>query len=115
MTNYQEITSPAELAELLRLSAEQPVLVFKHSSSCGLSQRAFGEFERYLQSPESQAVRNFLIVVQKARDVSNQIANLLSVEHESPQAILIRGGQAIWNDSHLALKSEKLKLAVSQN
>lgn len=114
MTNYQEITSTAALEEILKRSSEQPVLFFKHSNSCGLSQRAFSEFERYLQSPESESVLNFLVVVQTAREVSRELERLLAVQHDSPQAILVREGRAIWNDSHLALKSEKLKSAVSQ-
>lgn len=115
MTNYREITSTESLAEVLELSNDQPILFFKHSNSCGISDRAFREFQRYLQSPESALVHNYVIVVQKARDVSNLLARLVGVEHESPQAILVRSGQAIWNDSHLALKDDRLKIAVSQN
>lgn len=113
--SYQEIVSTAVLAEMMKLSEQQPVLFFKHSRTCGISQRAFGEFERYLQSPESGQVRNCVIVVQAAREVSNELARLVAIEHESPQAILVRGGRAIWNDSHLALKSKVLEAAVSQN
>jgi len=112
---YDEIHSPAALAEMMRLSRQQAVLFFKHSRTCGISHRAFREFEHYLQSPESAGVRNCVIVVQTAREASNDLARLVGVEHESPQAILVRDGQAIWNDSHLALKSETLKAAVVQN
>lgn len=112
--NYQEITSTAVLAEMMKLSEQQPVLFFKHSQTCGISQRAFGEFERYLQSPESHQVRNCVIVVQNAREVSNELARLVAVEHESPQAILVLGRRAVWNDSHMALKSKILETAVSQ-
>jgi bacillithiol system protein YtxJ len=113
--SYHEITSTAALVEMMRLSKQQPVLFFKHSRTCGLSDRAFREFERYLQSPESSQVRNCVIVVQTAREASNDLARLVGVRHESPQAILVRGGEAVWNDSHLALKSEALKSAVVQN
>ncbi|HEX9005005.1 MAG TPA: bacillithiol system redox-active protein YtxJ [Blastocatellia bacterium] len=113
--NYQEIASTAVLAEMMKLSEQQPVLFFKHSQTCGISQRAFGEFERYLQSPESHQVRNCLIIVQNAREVSNELARLVSIQHESPQAILVRGGRAVWNDSHLALKCKVLEAAISQN
>lgn len=113
--SYQEITSTAGLAEMMELSEQQPVLFFKHSRTCGISQRAFGEFERYLQSSESHQVRNCVIVVQTAREVSNELARLVSIEHESPQAILVRGKRAIWNDSHMALKSNVLQAAVSQH
>lgn len=113
MNDLKEITSTAALAEAIQSSERQPVLFFKHSNTCGISQRAFGEFQRYLESPESRSVQNFLVVVQTAREVSNELARALSVQHESPQAILVSDGQAVWNDSHLALKSEVLKSAVS--
>ncbi|MFN0107802.1 MAG: bacillithiol system redox-active protein YtxJ [Blastocatellia bacterium] len=113
MAEFQEIVSTTELVELIGQSSEQPVLFFKHSDTCGISQRAFGEFERYLQSPESSAVLNCVIVIQTAREVSNELARLTAIQHESPQAILMRDGKAVWNDSHMALKSEKLKSAVS--
>jgi bacillithiol system protein YtxJ len=112
MAEFQEIVSKADLAELIRQSGAHPVLFFKHSNTCGISQRAFVEFERYLQSPESLAVLNCVIVVQKAREVSNELARLAAIQHESPQAILFRGGKVVWNDSHMAIKSESLKSAV---
>ncbi|MEK7831932.1 MAG: bacillithiol system redox-active protein YtxJ [Acidobacteriota bacterium] len=114
MTEFQEIVSTVDLIELIRQSSQQPVLFFKHSDTCGISQRAFGEFERYLQSPESAAVRNCVIVIQTAREVSNELARLTAIQHESPQAILMRDGKVVWNDSHMALKSDNLKAAVSQ-
>jgi bacillithiol system protein YtxJ len=115
MTNYQEIISTEALAEVLASSEQQPVLIFKHSMTCGLSSRAFGEFERYLQAPESSQVRNFIIVIQKARRVSDELARSIGIQHESPQAIIVRGGRAVWADSHLALKSGTLIAAVRQN
>lgn len=114
MAEFQEVNSITALNNLIQQSKEQPVLFFKHSNTCGISQRAFGEFERYLQSPESMTVRNYVIIVQTARQVSDELASLTAVQHESPQAILVSGGRAIWNDSHMALKSDNLKAAVSR-
>lgn len=113
MAEFQEINSIAALKDVIQQSDKQPVLFFKHSNTCGISQRAFGEFERYLDSPESLAVRNYVIVVQTAREVSNELARLTAIQHESPQAILVHGGKAVWNDSHMALKTDRLKAAVS--
>ncbi len=115
MTKFQAVSSSSALAAALKLSEQRPVLFFKHSNSCGISSRAFAEFEQYLESPESSSVHNCVIIVQTAREASNEIARLLGVEHESPQAILVRKGQAIWHDSHLALKSDALKAAVTRN
>ena len=115
MTKFQQVPSSAALADVMKLSDQQPVLFFKHSDSCGISQRAFAEFERYLESAESSTVHNCVIVVQTAREASNELARLLGVQHESPQAILVSGRRAVWHDSHLALRSEILKSAVARN
>ncbi|MBS1787647.1 MAG: bacillithiol system redox-active protein YtxJ [Acidobacteria bacterium] len=115
MTKFEQLPSPSTLIEALNLSHQQPVLFFKHSNSCGISQRAFAEFERYLELPESSAVHHCVIVVQTAREASNELARLLRVRHESPQAILVKDGRAVWHESHLALKSATLKTAVIQN
>jgi bacillithiol system protein YtxJ len=113
MTKYQEIVSTEALVEALASSEQQPVLFFKHSATCGISRRAFAEFQQYLGSPASAVVRNYVIVVQKAGEASNTLARLVEVRHESPQAIIVRNGRAVWNDSHFAIKSEKLVDAVS--
>lgn len=114
MAEYKELTSLNALNELLQASHQQPVLFFKHSNTCGISSRAFSEFQKYLASDASAVVNNALIVVQQAREVSNQLAAITSVEHESPQAILVKDGKAVWDESHLALKSEALAAAVSR-
>jgi bacillithiol system protein YtxJ len=112
MTTFQEIVSADALAEIIKSSGKTPVLIFKHSNSCGLSGRAFGEFQKYLQSPESGRVSNYVIVVQKARKASDELAKWVGIAHESPQAIIVREGRAVWNSSHLALKSVTLVEAV---
>jgi bacillithiol system protein YtxJ len=113
--NYQEIMSVDALAEVLRASKRQTVLFFKHSNTCGVSMRAFDEFRKYLQAPEGSQVRNCLIVIQSSRDVSDELARLTGVRHESPQAIIVSEGCAVWNDSHLAIKSGTLIEAVRRN
>jgi bacillithiol system protein YtxJ len=108
----EKIESVNELEAILRESAERPVLFFKHSLTCPISSRAFSEFEQYLESPEARPTRNCLIIVQTAREVSQQLAEQLGVQHESPQAIVVRHGRAIWNESHFGIKSDRLTSAV---
>ncbi|MGE0126624.1 MAG: bacillithiol system redox-active protein YtxJ [Blastocatellales bacterium] len=112
MQKYQEIVSTESLAEAMKSSEGETVLFFKHSATCGISSRAFNEFQKYLELPEGSLARNYVIVVQKSREASNELARLVAIEHESPQAIVVRNGRAVWNDSHMAIKSEKLADAV---
>lgn len=113
MQKYQEIISKESLAEAMKSSDQETVLFFKHSATCGVSVRAFNEFQKYLESPGGSLTRNYVIVVQRSREASDELARLVEVEHESPQAIIVRNGRAVWNDSHLAIRSEKLANAVS--
>jgi bacillithiol system protein YtxJ len=115
MMNYQEIRSLDALAEVLKASARQTVMFFKHSNTCGVSNRAFNEFRKYLQAPEGAQVRHCLIIIQSSRDVSDELARLTGVPHESPQVIIVSEGLAVWNDSHLAIKSETLIEAVRES
>ena len=111
-SQWEKIESTKDLEEALRESEQLPVLFFKHSLTCAISARAFSEFKQYLESAESQRARNCVIVVQSARDASRRLAEAVAVPHESPQAIVVRGGRATWDASHFAITTDKLIAAV---
>ncbi len=43
------------------------------------------------------------------RDVSNHLAERFSVYHESPQVLLIRDGECVYDASHLDISVEELQ------
>lgn len=49
------------------------------------------------------------------RPVSLALAERVGVKHESPQALLIKDGRALWHDSHRAITTEALVSAVTAN
>ena len=102
-----ELHTIEELNQTLEESKDHPVLFFKHSNACPISSRAFNEFRAYLQNPDPE-VSYHLVVVQTARQVSDEIESRLQVLHESPQAILVRDGREIWNASHFAITASAL-------
>lgn len=55
----------------------------------------------------------FVRVIEE-RPVSLALAERVAVKHESPQALLIRDGQALWHDSHEAVTAQALRAAVSR-
>ena len=111
MDILKELRTIEELNQTLEQSSERPVLLFKHSLTCPISARAFGEFKSFLEQADSH-VSYRLITVQTARAVSNEVAARLNVEHESPQAILVRDGREVWNASHFAINVSALAHAV---
>jgi bacillithiol system protein YtxJ len=111
MNNLKELRTIEELSLTLEQSSEKPVLIFKHSLTCPISARAFNEFQSYLEQADSR-VSYHLITVQTARAVSNEVAARLKVEHESPQAILVRDGREVWSASHFAINVAALAQAI---
>ncbi|HMB41067.1 MAG TPA: bacillithiol system redox-active protein YtxJ [Balneolaceae bacterium] len=80
-----------------RLSA-----IFKHSAACGTSAFALRDMEKIL--PETAGNVDFYIIeVRAQRKLSDRIAQKTGVRHESPQLILIKNGEALWNASHSAI------------
>jgi bacillithiol system protein YtxJ len=95
------------LEELIARSHTEPVILFKHSSTCPVSAAAFAEMS---QVPTDVS----LVVVQRARDVSREIEARTGLRHESPQAIILRNGEAVWNASHWKIKAEEIETAIRQ-
>ncbi len=107
------LTSPDQLDALLEESASRPVLLFKHSVSCGTSAYAFDELQDLLSRTEVGNVRYALVVVQSDRATSNAVAARLGVRHETPQALLLRDGRVVWSGSHHRLTADNLAKAVA--
>jgi len=42
------------------------------------------------------------------RNLSRQVADLLKVEHESPQVLLIKNGQCVFDASHTAIQMDDI-------
>src|SRR4051812_8631706 len=90
-------------------SQERPVLLFKHSRYCGVSCEALDELQAHIETRVPGAVSYKMITVQTHRPVSEAAAQRLGIRHETPQAILLRDGKAVWNASHFRITASKLE------
>jgi bacillithiol system protein YtxJ len=88
-------------------SCERPVLLFKHSRHCGVSCEALDELQAHLDGSDA-GVAYKMITVQTHRPVSDAAAQRLGLRHETPQAILLRDGKAVWNASHFRITASNL-------
>jgi bacillithiol system protein YtxJ len=111
--NLLRLTSPDQVETLLEESAARPVLLFKHSVSCGTSAYALDELRDLLDRPQADDVRYAVVVVQSDRATSNAVATRLGVRHETPQALLLRDGRVVWSASHHRLTADALARAVA--
>jgi len=109
-----------ELRRLIAESESRPVLVFKHSHTCGVSWEALEEIVAHLNERESKtstrrtqsAAQYAMVTVQTHRAVSNAIAQKLGVRHETPQALLIRDGRVVWSASHFRVTAAAVEDAI---
>lgn len=111
-TTLREI---AELDKVLSDSHERPLLLFKHSYTCGVSAEALDELRAHIEDGPAvgpKQVRYAMVTVQTHREVSNRIAERLGVRHETPQAILIRDGRAVWTASHFRVNATEIEKAL---
>ncbi|MBM7692924.1 bacillithiol system protein YtxJ [Peribacillus deserti] len=104
--SLKKILSQDQFSEL---AESESFLLVKHSLTCPVSQAAF---EEYQQFAEENDVNTAYLTVQEARPLSNYVAEKYSVKHESPQAILFRNGEAVWNASHWKITVKSLREAI---
>ncbi len=120
---HPDLTSLEHVDELHRLideSQSRPVLLFKHSHSCGASLEALDELVAHLndRGPERSAPRDSrplqyaMVTVQTHRAISNAVARRLGVRHETPQALLIRDGRVVWSASHFRVTAAAVENAI---
>jgi len=102
-----------ELEVLLAESTDRPLLLFKHSLSCGTSYEALDELIEHLNEDRLPA-RYAMITVQTHRELSTAVAKRLGVRHETPQALLIRDGRVVWSASHFRVTGGALETAIKQ-
>ena len=101
-----------ELDALLSRTHERPLLLFKHSYSCGTSAEALDELLAHLDEGLDSA-QYAMVTVQTHRDVSNAVTTKLGVRHETPQALLIRNGRVIWAASHFRVTAQAVAHAIN--
>jgi bacillithiol system protein YtxJ len=103
-----------ELHRLLAESQSRPVLLFKHSYTCGVSMEALDELVTHLKDRESNGFlpQYAMVTVQTHRAVSNAIAQKLGVRHETPQALLVKNGRVVWSASHFRVTAAAVDDAI---
>lgn len=106
---FLPLTTAEAFEALLAESATGPVVVFKHSPTCGTSAQAYDELDGFLgESP----VDVHLVDVLASRALSQQIAADTRVRHESPQLLVFRNGIVVWHASHWRVTAEAVRAVL---
>lgn len=103
--NWTELTNEAELNTIIEESKTQPVAIYKHSTRCHISAMAMNRLERE-QAPDN--IKFYYLDVIAKRPISNKVAELFQVQHESPQLLLIKDGECTYEESHNGIRMDEL-------
>ena len=105
---WESLTSVEQLRELVKTTHEKPILLFKHSTRCGISAMALNSFESDWSS-EKELCDIYYLDLLKHRDVSDEIAALTGVQHQSPQVIVLKGDEVVYDASHSSIDARKIE------
>ena len=109
MSVAPRLTDEAGLSTLIAESHAAPVLIFKHSTRCSISSMALNRMEK-----ANPALSFHLVDVIADRSISNRIAEVFSVYHESPQLLLIHQGECVYDASHLEIQPGEIAAEMSR-
>lgn len=97
--NWIPLTSKEQLEEIITESDAEAILIFKHSTRCGISSMVKRQFEG-LFAEEHQSLKVYYLDLLNYRAISNEIEEIFNVLHQSPQLIVIKNQTAVFNASH---------------
>ena len=107
---WNDLNTEDQLEVIRKKSGEKPQVIFKHSTRCGISSVAKSRLEKWQPTEDFDFYYLDLI---KYRSLSNRVAEEFEVYHESPQVLVIKNGECVYDESHLGISlQEILKLAA---
>jgi bacillithiol system protein YtxJ len=103
--HWIHLTDEEQLKQIISNSNTRPQVIFKHSTRCSISSVAL----QRLQKAEQPADIDFYYLDLIAyRSLSNKIADTFKVHHESPQVLVLKDGDCIYDESHLGISMDEI-------
>ena len=98
--HWIHLTDEEQLKQLITKSQSRPQVIFKHSTRCSISAVAF---QRLQKAQQPRDIDFYYLDLLAHRQLSNKIAEVFKVHHESPQVLVIRDGNCVFDESHLGI------------
>lgn len=109
---WKHIRSVEELESVFDESIHRPTVLFKHSTRCPLSSMVKRRFEADFRVDYPSL---YLVDIIANREVSNEIASVSGVVHESPQLLILKDRQVTFHTSHGAIDGTKTSKMLSED
>ncbi len=103
--NWISLSDEQQLQDIK--AAKDYTVIFKHSTRCSISMMAKKKFELDWDVLPENTDLYFLDLI-AYRDISNAVADVFHVHHQSPQLLLIKDGECIFESSHGEISAEEV-------
>ncbi len=110
---FDSLLNTDQLLVAVNSSEELPFLIFKHSTRCSISSIVLNKFRTKYK--DTDAVKIFQLDLIKYRALSNEIAEIFEVEHQSPQVIVVKNKKVIHQASHYEINEMNLEELLASN
>jgi bacillithiol system protein YtxJ len=97
--NWLPLTSLEQLETIQKESNTEAILIFKHSTRCGISNMVIKQFEK-LFTAEHSNLKVYYLDLLNYRNISDEVGHKFQIMHQSPQLIVVRNGVSIHDASH---------------
>jgi len=98
--HWIHLTDEEQLKQIISKSQLRPQVIFKHSTRCSISSVALQRLQKVSQPSN---IDFYFLDHLSYRSLSNKIAQTFDVPHESPQVLLIKDGQCVYEESHMGI------------
>jgi bacillithiol system protein YtxJ len=109
--NWLPLESIDQLEEIIEISKQKSIVIFKHSTRCFISKSALRSFEAEYNI-SSHKMDAYYLDLLNYRDISNEIATRFNVVHQSPQILVIKNGVCVYHASHENIQANDLEKFV---
>ncbi|MGC6433602.1 MAG: bacillithiol system redox-active protein YtxJ [Crocinitomicaceae bacterium] len=106
--DWINLNSSEQLNEIIEQSNESAVLLFKHSTRCSISSMAKSRFEKEWKL-DNEVCQTYYLDLITFRPISNEIAEKTGVEHQSPQVIVLKNKEVIYQASHNGIDANEIQ------
>ena len=103
--HWIHLTEENQIQNIIIRSQEKPQVIFKYSNRCFLSEVIFRRLQKDC-CPE--AIDFYFLDLLAFRGISDKITEVFHVPHQSPQILLIRDGECIFEESHSEISLEEI-------
>ena len=105
--SWTPLVSVEEIDTIKEISKNQSVLIFKHSTRCGISRMVIKQFES-LFNEENKQLKVYYLDLLNFREVSSKLSEVFQVIHQSPQLLVIKNGISVYDESHYEITKVNL-------